>query len=473
MKLKQLLIVLFVTNHIITGECSEIIKRFTLFDFAYRCEKEDYIGKGQYGKVYHVQKVDTHTDFALKVQKIPNYENLLIKFGKNEVDALKTISANHDPEDDHVVRVYDTTEVDTTASKYIFYVMEYLPDGSFKKITERSSYSPEIPLTKIYEYIWHLLKGLVQMQEHKYVHLDIKPDNIMMRKQSYTNPLDCQEVKGEVPVYADFGFVEKIDTILVTSKGSPVYMAPEVIDRQTTVFHDGRIDVYSLGVTIYNLIYKGKYPFNGITESELIRKMKQGDYEINGETDFGLIFLISNMLVFEKRHRMEASRLLWYTEALLRLNKPINYSAKGIYTLNSKKPITVNEFWDKYGFNHYTTDSILAEKLPEKSSCHKFPIAEKPKVKEPVVEEVKPITSNPILERVNLKRQNSMKNVNAIGLVGDNTKKDLLLPEIKTPTTYTNIYTYHSPRYQPDYRNQNVANKGNLYFRKGRNKILI
>ena len=91
---------------------------------------------------------------------------------------------------------------------------------------------------------------------------DVKPGNIILTSGSIqivpgeTLPLDLE------PVLTDFGLVRLMDasrqTISGLITGTPAYMSPEQALGQAT---DGRTDIYSLGIVLYEML-SGKVPFD-------------------------------------------------------------------------------------------------------------------------------------------------------------------------------------------------------------------
>lgn len=69
------------------------------------------------------------------------------------------------------------------------------------------------------------------------VHRDLKLDNILL-------------AKGMAKI-ADFGFAKEISKITNTVLGSPVTMAPEILEEKEYIQFGYKIDVYSLGIVFY------------------------------------------------------------------------------------------------------------------------------------------------------------------------------------------------------------------------------
>jgi len=100
--------------------------------------------------------------------------------------------------------------------------------------------------------IWfaQICLGLARMHELKNAHRDIKPDNILIVGDSF----------GGVAKIGDFGSVKKINffdnqTFFV---GTPKYFAPEKVDSN----HNEKIDIWSLGIVLYELLTFGEHPID-------------------------------------------------------------------------------------------------------------------------------------------------------------------------------------------------------------------
>lgn len=110
-----------------------------------------------------------------------------------------------------------------------------------------------------------LARGLAAAHKMGIIHRDVKPENIMVRGD------------GSV-VLCDFGIARILDKDTVTTTGqllgSPAYMAPEHIKGEP---QDGRSDLFSLGVVLYELL-TGELPYRGRNPHETLTKIAAGEF---------------------------------------------------------------------------------------------------------------------------------------------------------------------------------------------------
>jgi serine/threonine protein kinase len=148
----------------------------------------------------------------------------------------------------HIVKVFDAMLED--AVNYM--VMEYVEGETLAHYTELSRL---LPFSTIAEIVYKCCKALEYAQRQGVIHRDIKPANILLRGQS--------DIK-----ISDFGsaMVVSQQTTQVIGVGSPAYMSPEQVDEQSLTH---QTDIYSLGVTLYQLL-TGKLPFDAGNNYSLI-----------------------------------------------------------------------------------------------------------------------------------------------------------------------------------------------------------
>lgn len=138
-----------------------------------------------------------------------------------------------------VVRIYDIFEENQTA----YYVMEFIPGGSLKQLVAERGRLPE---AEAIGYIKQVGRALEQLHGQNILHLDIKPENILVNK------------KGEA-VLIDFGVSKHYDNSGHQTSSTPVGLskgfAPTEQYQQDGVNRfSPATDVYSLGATLLFLL---------------------------------------------------------------------------------------------------------------------------------------------------------------------------------------------------------------------------
>jgi serine/threonine-protein kinase len=127
-----------------------------------------------------------------------------------------------------------------------------------KQITETDAIVILDSVSSALDYAWN---------EHKVIHCDIKPDNIMVGSDGIVKILDlglCAVMGGaSAAVDSDAGESEK-----ETITGTPAYMSPEQIYGERSL--DVRADIYSLGASLYHLL-TGRMLFEGLSNDDTLR----------------------------------------------------------------------------------------------------------------------------------------------------------------------------------------------------------
>jgi len=143
----------------------------------------------------------------------------------------------------------------------VFLVTEYVEGET---LAERLSNGP-VTINEADSLVDALSSGLGAAHEHGVLHGDLKPANVIWPSEGS-------------PRVVDFGAskILGLDRLTATGEvsGTPAYMAPEVLTGKTDV--DQRIDVYGLGVLLYEAL-SGKKPFHDNHLGRLMMKIDAGD----------------------------------------------------------------------------------------------------------------------------------------------------------------------------------------------------
>jgi len=150
----------------------------------------------------------------------------------------------------HIITVYDIG----TVNDMVWIAMEYVDGGDLKTRIESGGMEPPQTL----DLVAKVGRALGYAHQHGIVHRDIKPANILFRRDG-------------TALLSDFGIAKQttMDSELTstgTILGSPFYMSPEQAEGMLV---DGRTDIYSLGVILYELL-TGERPYTGDTAIKVI-----------------------------------------------------------------------------------------------------------------------------------------------------------------------------------------------------------
>ena len=225
-----------------------------------RYEIRSPIGAGGMGEVYLAEDTQLDRTVALKVlpPDIASDQQRMQRF----IQEAKAASALNHP---NILTIYGIGEADSAC----FIATEFI-DGI--TLRERVLKAP-MPIGDVLEVGMQVASALSAAHEAGIVHRDIKPENIMLRPDGYIKVLDF----GLAKLTEKAGARKQTDasTLLETDPGvvmgTIVYMSPEQARGMTV---DGRSDVWSLGVVLYEMI-AGRPPFGGETKSDVISLILQ------------------------------------------------------------------------------------------------------------------------------------------------------------------------------------------------------
>jgi hypothetical protein len=205
------------------------------------------IGKGGMGMVY--RGLDEALEREVAVKTLAGEGNLDEESRKRfEVEAKAAARLQHP----NIVTVFERGEDRGVP----FIAMELLP-GMDLEAQLRSGES--LPLAEKLEVVIQVARGLAFAHENRIVHRDIKPSNIRL--------LDDGTAK-----IMDFGIAKQEGTQLTKTGmmlGTVHYMSPEQVRGQKL---DGRSDVFSLGVILYEML-AGRRPFKGDGPTDVLYKI--------------------------------------------------------------------------------------------------------------------------------------------------------------------------------------------------------
>lgn len=227
------------------------------------------IGSGSYGDVFKVEDVRGN-NYALKLLRLWEvscdlHAPLVAKF-EQEYKTGRLVS-------EYLIHSLDFGTI--KGNPYL--LMEYCAYGDLSKLIGKD-------LSRLPQYFHDILEGLHILHSEGKVHRDLKPENVLIRS-------------NDRAALTDFGVVGEMDRSKRMSEvgwwkkrpkqvqGTPLYMAPEMSERVGGgVTYLPTVDIWSLGVMLYELLTGGSFPFGDIERVEDLplyqRNAKKGNWDV-------------------------------------------------------------------------------------------------------------------------------------------------------------------------------------------------
>ena len=220
------------------------------------------LGKGGFSEVYKAYDLSNHQYVACKIHQLnqlwrDEIKENYIKHTLRENEIYKNLNNNK------IIKFYDTIKLDNNS---FCTVLEYCSGPDLAFYIKQNSYITEKEGRFI---ITQILEGLKYLNnlDKKIIHYDLKPENIIFNNM---------EVK-----ISDFGLAKIIDnvndnSIQLTTFGAGTYwyLPPECFDngniRNITI--NNKVDIWSCGVILYEMLYKEKPFGKNCSQDRLIRE---------------------------------------------------------------------------------------------------------------------------------------------------------------------------------------------------------
>ena len=225
----------------------------------YQIAKE--LGRGAMGTVYLGKDPKINRQVAIKTVRFDDdVDEASMKATKERFfrEAESAGNLNHP----NIIKIFDAGE----DNEISYIAMELLEGEDLKKFTEKANL---LPIRTVVEYCIKIADALDFAHAQGVIHRDIKPANIMLLKD------------GTLRI-TDFGIARitaSSKTQTGTVLGTPSYMSPEQLAGKKV---DGRSDLFSFGVMLYELL-TGIKPFAGESIAELLFKISN-DKQPNAKT---------------------------------------------------------------------------------------------------------------------------------------------------------------------------------------------
>lgn len=271
-----------------------------------RYDIRELIGIGGMANVYRCYDTIDDREVAIKILKDEYLNNLeFIRRFKNESKAIAVLSHPN------IVKVFDVSFGDMI--QYI--VMEYIDGITLKEYIQQQGY---LTWKETVHLISQVLAALSHAHSKGVVHRDVKPQNMMLLSD------------GTIKV-TDFGiarFSNNTKTMTEQAIGSVHYIAPEQAKGDIT---DGRTDIYSLGVMMYEML-TGKLPYDGDNAVSValmhLQLTPDAPCEINPDIPEGLEEITLKAMQKQPKDRYQSAQEMLADIERFRLNPSVKFEYK-------------------------------------------------------------------------------------------------------------------------------------------------
>lgn len=241
-----------------------------------RYEIHEKIGEGGMSVVYRATDTYTSDIVAVKILKQEfSYDEEFIKRFKNEAMAVQELSHPN------IVSIYEMGSDEDVH----YLIMEHIDGISLDELIKAKK---KLPWRNALNISAQILSAVDHAHSHKIIHRDIKPLNVMIT------------VDGVVKL-TDFGIARAVSSATKSasndSAGSVHYLSPEQVRGG---FVDERSDVYSIGITMYEMV-TGKVPYDGDSHVTIALRHLDGDMCPPNEVDPTIPHGVSDLIVLATR----------------------------------------------------------------------------------------------------------------------------------------------------------------------------
>jgi predicted Ser/Thr protein kinase len=216
-----------------------------------RYDLREELGRGAMGVVFHGFDPVIGRDVAVKTLRLSEAGTGLSReelIGRFQTEARAAGLLTHP----NIVVVFDAGEEDG-----LFYItMEFVEGRSLQTLIDARQ---PFPVSRVLKLMEQVCSALDFAHQHNVVHRDIKPANLMLTSDDIVKITDFGTAK-----ILQFGTAQTAHVM-----GTPSYMSPEQVKGKPV---DGRSDIFSLGVILYELM-TGEKPFPGQNITTVIYKI--------------------------------------------------------------------------------------------------------------------------------------------------------------------------------------------------------
>ncbi len=244
-------------------------------DFIPGYEIQVRLGGGAFGDVYKARKESIGKSYAIKFLKVEDGQEAMVERELAQVGHFASI--------DHPNLV--TIEDMGVVMGVPYLIMGYAGEQTLAKQLKEGPLSEPDAI----EMFFQICRGVALLHDKRLVHFDLKPGNIFL-----------QGPRARVGDYGLAKFFEQGNQSLSIGRGTPHYMAPEILRGRG----DHRADIYSLGVMLYECLL-GEKPHAQGDDPLAIRQKEDPPPAMDGVSE-GLASIIIRCLSWEPEDRFSS-----------------------------------------------------------------------------------------------------------------------------------------------------------------------
>ncbi|CAF0838901.1 unnamed protein product [Adineta steineri] len=210
-------------------------------------ELGDELGRGAFGSVHKAKWLSKKRVVACKVILVPRTSNAEIL----QKSFLKEIAAYAELSGAYILKTYGFAVARNEKGKIFMLIMEFMSRGSLKNLIQEKG--NKISLRRKLDMAINIASGMRKIHEHKMIHRDIRPDNILINEYY-------------VAKIGDMGIARTIDPLNQhTQIGCQPYMPPEFYSGT----YDQKLDIFTFGLTLNELFTSTRHMFHQFANTKI------------------------------------------------------------------------------------------------------------------------------------------------------------------------------------------------------------
>ena len=339
--------------------CSKFNENFELLN---------YISSGSSGVVYEGRyrknpKKHVCLKFLLNKSEEEKREkknkNININVNNNNIcSTIKEINIQNKLKDKNITEYYDYCDL----KDYGCIIMEFAKFGDLEYFQKKLIQKNHLSETLLAYITRQILKGLYYIHQSKIIHMDIKQQNILIDENFNIKITDFS-------VSFSYEKYKENDKINLPLSGTSLFMSPEVLLKAQIDYEDcSKIDMFSLGVVLYNLAFE-KFPYDlDYTYKRnfglILDKIQKQNLKIPEVKNFSYLFkkFLRNLLEKNIKNRMSVYEALedpWIKAAdlLIKEKEKINDIGKFLIYMITDNVRSFNEYLKKNNSDTFHTSN--------------------------------------------------------------------------------------------------------------------